>query len=200
MGGVRTILAAVAMTAALGAGGATAQDAESDVDMGPEASGELMPVMVHLGDLLIENPWTRATPPAAPTAAGFLSVTNHGSEPDRLIGASVPFVEEVQVHEMVMDGDLMRMQRLEDGIEIAPGETVVLKPGGYHLMMIGLGHPIAAGEDVPVTLTFKKAGSVEIVLFATEAGGSDPYSMGMGGSHEPDTMDGMDQADESDGT
>lgn len=182
--------AAAALMACFGTP-AMAQDPGADVDMGPAAAGELMPVMVHLGDLLIEDPWTRATPPGAPTAAGYLSITNNGSTPDTLIGASAGLAGQVEVHRMTMEADVMVMRPLPGGVEIAPGEKVTLAPGGYHLMMMGLERAIALDDVVPVTLEFEKAGTIEIDFRATVAGGGNPYSMGMGGSHEPDDMDNM---------
>jgi len=184
--------AGAAMLMACGGGSALAQDNQTDVDMGPESAGELMPVMVHLGDLLIEDPWTRATPPGAPTAAGYLTITNNGSEPDTLIGGTAGIADQVEVHEMTMQGEVMEMRPVPGGIEIAPGEKMTLEPGGYHLMLIGLDGAIGFGDDIPVTLEFEKAGAVEMTFHATVVGGGNPYSMGMGGSHEPDTMDGMD--------
>src|SRR4051812_20891477 len=82
-----------------------------------------------LGTLEIGHPWTRATPPTAPTGGGYLSIKNTGTEPDRLISASSPAAETVQVHEMKMEGNVMRMRPLEGALEIKPGETVTLAPG-----------------------------------------------------------------------
>jgi copper(I)-binding protein len=199
MRGSWAVLVGVAVLAAFGNAAALAEDAGTDidkgVDMGPESAGELMPVMVHLGALLIEDPWTRATPPGAPTAAAYVTITNNGSEPDRLIGATAGIADEVDLHEMTMQGDVMQMRPVPGGIDIAPGEKVSLMPGGYHLMLIGLGGTIGFGDDVPITLEFERAGTVSLMFHATVAGGGSPYSMGMGGSHAPDTMDDMDGMD-----
>ncbi|WIJ24908.1 copper chaperone PCu(A)C [Devosia sp. RR2S18] len=120
--------------------------------------------VVHLGPIDISLPFARATLPNAPVGGGFLTIENTGAEADRLISASSPAAAEVQLHEMAMDGEVMRMRQLEDGIEIPAGGTVTLEPGGLHIMFMGLREPFVEGEEVPVTLTFEQAGSVEIKL------------------------------------
>ena len=120
--------------------------------------------VVHLGDLDISLPFTRATLPNAPVGGGFMTITNNGAEDDRLVSASSDAAAEVQLHEMAMDGDVMKMRRLADGIVIPAGETVELKPGGLHVMFIGLAAPFVEGETVTVTLSFEKAGSIEVGL------------------------------------
>jgi len=117
-----------------------------------------------LGTLEIGHPWARATPPTAPTGGGYLSVKNTGTEPDRLISISSPAAQTVQVHEMKMEGNVMRMRELDGPLEIKPGETVTLAPGGMHLMMMGLKEPLKQGEKVPLTLVFEKAGSIDVEL------------------------------------
>ena len=90
-----------------------------------------------LGSLEITHPWTRATPATAQTGGGFLTITNKGTTPDRLIAARSPASNKVEVHEMKMDGNVMKMRELEKGLEIPAGATVTLKPGGYHIMFMG---------------------------------------------------------------
>ena len=126
-----------------------------------------------LGALEIGHPWARATPPTAPTGGGYLSVKNTGTEPDRLVSASSPAAGAVQVHDMKMDGNVMRMRELDGPLEIKPGETVTLAPGGMHLMMMGLKEPLKQGERVPLTLVFEKAGKIDVEL-AVEAMGATP--------------------------
>jgi len=131
------------------------------------------PAIAHdykLGALQIGNPWARATPPTAPSGGGFLSITNTGTTPDRLVSAKSPAADMVQVHEMKMDGNVMRMREIEKGLEIAPGATVTLAPGGLHLMMMGLKAPFKQGEKVPVTLTFEKAGKIDVELVVVPIG------------------------------
>eukprot|EP01034_Spumella_vulgaris_P006098 gene6098-7760_t len=100
-----------------------------------------LPAAAHdykIGALEIEHPWTRATAPTAKTGGGFLTITNKGTTPDRLIAARSPVSLKVEVHEMKMDGSVMRMREVDGGIEIPPGATVTLKPGGYHIMFMEL--------------------------------------------------------------
>jgi len=126
-----------------------------------------LPAAAHdykIGALEIEHPWTRATAPTAKSGGGFLTITNKGTTPDRLIAARSSVSLKVEVHEMKMDGTVMRMREVEGGIEIPPGKTVTLKPGGYHIMFMELKAPLAQGGKVPVTLVFEKAGSIDVEL------------------------------------
>ncbi|MFI5033345.1 MAG: copper chaperone PCu(A)C [Reyranellales bacterium] len=131
------------------------------------------PAVAHdykLGALEIDQPWARATPPTAPTGGGYLSVKNTGTTPDRLMSASSPAAGAVQVHQMKMEGSIMRMRELDGPLEIKPGETVTLAPGGLHLMMLGLKEPLKQGENVPLTLVFEKAGKVDVELAVVAMG------------------------------
>ena len=115
-----------------------------------------------LGPLKIGHPWSRPTPNGAPTAAGFLTITNTGAQADRLLGGSCPLTAQIQVHQMSMDGGIMRMRQLPDGLVLPPGATVRLEPGGYHLMLIGPKVPFKVGDHVPATLKFAKAGAIKV--------------------------------------
>jgi copper(I)-binding protein len=126
-----------------------------------------------VGNLQIGHPWSRATPKGATLAAGYLKITNSGAEPDRLIGGSADFAGRFEIHEMKMEGGVMKMRSLPNGIEIKPGETVELKPGGYHLMFPALKAPLEQGQKVKGTLRFEKAGSIA-VEYAVEAIGGAP--------------------------
>jgi copper(I)-binding protein len=127
-----------------------------------------------LGSLEIGHPWTRATPPTAPTAGGFLVVANKGATSDRLVAVRTVASQQAQIHQMKMEGDVMRMRELEKGLEIPAGGTVTLAPGGFHLMLIGLTAPLKAGTRVPVTLVFEKAGSIDIELDVQAMGSTAP--------------------------
>ncbi len=120
--------------------------------------------VVHLGDINLSAPFTRATLPNAPVGGGFVSIENIGTIADRLVSASSPAADVVQIHEMAMEGDVMKMRQLTDGLEIPAGETVTLAPGGLHLMFLGLKQAFVEGQTVPVTLVFEQAGSVELAL------------------------------------
>jgi copper(I)-binding protein len=123
-----------------------------------------------LGALEISHTWARATAPTAPSGGGFATITNSGTMPDRLVSASSPAAAQVQVHEMKMEGNIMRMREVEGGLSIAPGATVTLAPGSYHLMLMGLKGPLKQGTSVPVTLVFEKAGKIEIELAVAAMG------------------------------
>jgi hypothetical protein len=127
-----------------------------------------------LGALKLGQPWARATAPSAPAGGGFLTVTNTGSTPDRLVSARSPAAGMVQIHEMKMEGNVMRMRELEHGLEIPAGGTVTLAPGGLHLMMMNLKEPLRQGTRVPVTLVFEKAGSIDVELDVEGMGASHP--------------------------
>lgn len=117
--------------------------------------------------VMIVQPWARATPPGAPTGAAYLTIMNHGTEPDVLVGGSSPQAERVEFHQSTMDGGIMKMRPVANGVAIPAGGTVELKPDGYHVMLVGLKAPLKSGTMLPVTLRFAKAGSIE-VLFAVE--------------------------------
>jgi|ERR1700733_1902145 copper(I)-binding protein len=124
-----------------------------------------------LGAIEIGQPWTRATPATAESGGGYLVLKNTGATPERLIAVKSPAAAKVEIHEMKMDGNIMRMREVEKGIEIPPGATVELKPGGFHVMFMGLKTPFAKDTKVPLTLVFEKAGSVDVEL-AVEAMGA----------------------------
>ncbi len=116
------------------------------------------------GDIDVSAPWTRATVRGASVGVGYLTIENKGKEADRLTGADTDAAAKVEVHEMKMDGGVMRMRYLPDGLEIKPGATVTLKPGSYHLMLMGLKKPLLPGESVHVTLNFAKAGAIAVEM------------------------------------
>ena len=119
---------------------------------------------VKAGDLVITQAWARATPKGAKIGGGYLTIENMGTAPDRLIGGSADIAGSVQVHEMSMDGGVMKMHPLDKGLAIEPGKTVKLAPGGYHLMMMDLKSPLKKGDKLPITLEFEKAGKVQVSL------------------------------------
>lgn len=123
-----------------------------------------------LGSITIGHPYARATVAGQPTGAGYLKLVNQGPA-DRLLAATTPAAAEVQLHSMSMQGDVMRMRQI-DAIELPAAQTVELKPGGLHLMLTGLKAPLAAGDRIPLTLRFEKAGEV-VVTVNVEALGAD---------------------------
>jgi copper(I)-binding protein len=111
--------------------------------------------------LRVSNAFTRATPPGAKVAGAFMSIENRGKEADRLVSASSPVAGVVEIHEMAIDGGLMKMRAVK-GIDLPPGATVEFGPGGYHVMLEELKQPLKQGDQIPVLLTFEKAGTMEI--------------------------------------
>lgn len=130
-----------------------------------------------IGSIEITTPWTRATPPSARTGGGFMTITNKGTVADRLVSARSNASDKVEIHEMQMDGNVMRMRELANGLEIPPGATVTLKPGSYHIMFMELRAPLAKDAKVPLTLVFEKAGSIDVQL-NVEAIGAMPHRHG----------------------
>lgn len=128
---------------------------------------------IELGSLSLTDLWTRATPPGAPTAGGYLTITNSGSEPDRLIAVSSPVSGKSELHIMETKDGVMTMHPV-DGIEIPAGGSVALAPGGFHLMFITLSEPLKEGAKMPVTLTFEKAGSIDTFLHILAIGSDGP--------------------------
>ena len=128
-------------------------------------AGFTAPVLAHefsFGDIEIAHPVIRATPPMAKVAGGYMLLMNSGEEADRLVGGSADFAESTEVHEMKMDGDVMKMREIAGGLEIPAGGEVLLEPGGYHIMFMGLKEPMVAGDEHDVTLEFERAGKVEL--------------------------------------
>ena len=123
-------------------------------------------VLAHdftLGDLKIHHPASRATLPGQPVGGGFMTITNKGGEADRLVSITAPDVsDDVQIHEMAIENDVMKMRQLPDGVEIPAGAKVELKSGGLHVMFMKIKHPFKEGESFKATLTFEKAGPVEV--------------------------------------
>ena len=113
------------------------------------------------GSLQIGSPWARATPKGATVGAGYLTITNKGTEADRLIGGSAAPAGRFEVHTTVTENGVARMRQVT-GLEIKPGETVELAPGGMHVMFMGLKQPLRQGQSVKGTLVFEKAGTVAI--------------------------------------
>jgi len=132
-----------------------------------------------LGALTIAHPHARPTAPGQPTGGGYLAVTNRGPAADRLVGAAAPSVAQaLEVHEMRLEGNVMRMREVGT-LDLPPGKTVKLEPGGLHLMIMGLKAPLAVGQHVPLTLTFEKAGRIEVDMTVDAAASAAPASGAM---------------------
>ncbi len=125
---------------------------------------------IKVGNLQIIKPSVRATSPGQLISSAYLTIENKGSTTDRLVAVSFARAKEVQLHEMKMDGDKMMMRQMT-GIEIPANGSVELKPGGYHLMLMGLDSAIKDGEQLKMTLQFEKAGKVDVVFPSQALGG-----------------------------
>ncbi len=124
-----------------------------------------------LGTLSIGHPWARAT--VGPAGGAFLSIENKGAAADRLLSASSPVAKTVEIHNHIKDGDIMRMRPV-DGIDLPAGGKVELKPGGYHVMLMGLNKPLKEGERFPLTLQFEKAGKIDVEIAVDKPGAGTP--------------------------
>ncbi len=159
---IRTTPAALLAGALLLAGPAAAQGHGQGAGHG--SHGAPAAPVFRAGALTVEAPWTRATPGGAKVAGGYMRITNAGSAPDRLLGGSIPGSGRSEVHESSEAGGVARMTPLEKGLEIRPGESVELKPGGHHLMLMDLTRALKEGEQVQGALVFEKAGSVPVTF------------------------------------
>lgn len=117
----------------------------------------------HDGDILIENAWARTSAPGAPSA-GFMLIVNNSQQDDVLLGVTSRFAKKSEVHQTKQVDGVMKMIHQQQGVVIPAGEQVMFKPGGYHLMFMGLQKNFELGESYQVTLTFEKAGEMQLEL------------------------------------
>jgi copper(I)-binding protein len=113
------------------------------------------------GGLQVGNLWARATPKGSKVTAGYLTITNKGPVADRLVGGSADAASRFEVHDTVTENGVARMRQVTS-LEIKPGQTIELKPGGMHVMLMGLKQPLSKGQTVKGTLVFEKAGTVAV--------------------------------------
>lgn len=130
--------------------------------------------------IVVDKIWARATPGHAQTGAAYLSVTNNGAAPDWLVGASSPVAEKAELHESKIENGVMQM-RPKGPVTLKPGETLMLKPGGNHIMLMGLKQPLKEGDSFPLTLTFEKAGALQVTAKVMKAGAMSAGEMGHSG-------------------
>ncbi|HUL88352.1 MAG TPA: copper chaperone PCu(A)C [Pseudolabrys sp.] len=112
---------------------------------------------ITVGGLKISAHWVRATPKGAPVGGGYMTITNTGSASDRLVGGSADVSSRFEIHQMSLDNGVMKMRPVDKGLEIKPGQTVELSPGGYHVMFVGLNKPFEEGQYVKATLGIRKS-------------------------------------------
>jgi copper(I)-binding protein len=144
---------------------------------------------VAIGSIKISNPWARATPKGASVGGGYMKITNTGTTPDRLVGGTTGVANQFEIHEMSMDNGVMKMRLLPNGIEIQPGQTVTLAPGGYHVMLMGLKEQLKQGDRFKATLEFAKAGKVDVEFMVEGIATQSPPAAGAGHSMPGMKMD-----------
>jgi copper(I)-binding protein len=131
----------------------------------------------------VADAWARATPGKAENGAAYLTLQS--SAADRLTSLSTPIAEKAELHLMTMEAGIMRMRPLA-GVDLAPGQKVALKPGGTHIMLVGLKEPLRSGQSFPLTLHFEKAGASEVTVIVAKTGAMGPASHT--GAHAPTPM------------
>jgi periplasmic copper chaperone A len=124
---------------------------------GPALAAE----MAQVGEVLIHEPWARASLGNAPNSAVYMTLETTGAQSDRLVASSTPVAGKAELHSHSMAGDIARMRPVE-AVEVAPGAPTVLAPGGLHIMLVGLKQKLAPGDSVPLTLVFEHAGAITI--------------------------------------
>ena len=126
-----------------------------------------------LGGLTIEHPWARPTAAGQAAGGAYMKIVNAGTD-DKLVSISTDAAKSVELHEMKMEGDVMKMRQVDGGIALKAGQTVELKPGGYHVMLLGLKAPLKVGDKIPAKLKFEKAGEVDVTLNVDAPGAAAP--------------------------
>jgi periplasmic copper chaperone A len=135
--------------------------------------------------IAVEQPWARATPAGAQTGAVYMTLDNKTSSADRLTGASSDVADKLQIHEMTVVNGVMQMRELTNGLPVPTGGSVTLKPGSYHVMLIGLKKPLTPGKTFPLTLIFEKAGNISVTVPVQAMGAmQDNKGSGMGGMQD----------------
>lgn len=159
---IRTWLSAAAITSAL------------VVTASHGASGGTFKV----GSIIIENPWSRATPGGAKVAVGYLTIKNDGATPDRLVSATAAIAGRTEIHLMSMEDGVMKMRQVTDGLPVPANGSVVLEPNSYHLMFMDVTKPLKEGEQFPATLMLEHAGKVDVTFDVEAIGATVPGAVG----------------------
>ena len=126
------------------------------------------------GSIVVTRAWSRATPKGAKVAAGYVTIENHGSRPDRLLAASSAAAAKVEIHQMTTQDVVMMMRPVDGGLLIPPDQTVTLAPGGDHIMFIGLTAPFEEGQRIPVSLNFERSGKIDVTFEVGPVGATSP--------------------------
>jgi periplasmic copper chaperone A len=124
----------------------------------------------------ISHPWARATPASAHNGAVYLKILNHGSDADTLTGAATPIAAKAELHTSLNENGVMKMRPLAS-VPVTAGGSAEFKPGGMHIMLIGVIHPLKVGDSFPLTLTFAKAGPVAVTVMVEKPDAAAPGDM-----------------------
>jgi copper(I)-binding protein len=127
--------------------------------------------------IVVDHPWARATPAGAKTGAAYVTLINNGGSGDRLLSATTPVAGQVQFHSVSEENGVSRMREMH-AVEVAPGAKVTFSPGGMHIMMVGLKQPLKEGQSFPLTLTFEKAGKMDVTVPVAKVGASHDENTG----------------------
>ena len=119
--------------------------------------------------IVIDHPWARATPAGAKTGAAYMTLINNGDSGDRLLAAKTPVADSVQFHSVSEENGVSRMREMR-AVEVPPGGKVTFSPGGMHIMVVGLKQPLKEGQTFPLSLTFEKAGKVDVTVTTAKVG------------------------------
>jgi len=160
----------------------TIATAAAAIALAPLAAVPAQAADYDVGAIHISQTWSRATPKGAAAGAGYMTITNKGTAPDRVSCVTDDASTQCQIHSMTMDDGVMKMRPVEGGLEIKPGETVTLKPGSFHIMFLDLKHPLEQGQSVKATLKFDTAGSVDVEYPIAAIGAPAPGADAGGGS------------------
>jgi hypothetical protein len=130
--------------------------------------------------ITVAHPWARATPGGVKVGGAYLEIRAAAGKGDRLVAAKSPLAGSAEIHNHIMDGGIARMRRV-DALAIAGGKSVVLAPGGYHIMLTDLRQPLKEGDLLKLTLVFEKAGAIEVEATVEPVGAMGPH----GFDHQP---------------
>jgi len=124
--------------------------------------GTVQATEIKVGKIEIIDPYIRALPAGAPVTSGYLELHNEGHDADHLLSVQSKHASRIEIHEMRMEGEVMRMRLLPEGLELPEGKAISLKPGGYHLMIFNPTNPLLPGKVFPIELQFAKAGTIRV--------------------------------------
>ena len=125
----------------------------------------ISPLAAVAGDIVVHDPYAISARPNAPTGAAFMAIMNNSDQDDRLVGVASSVAKKVELHTHISDAaGVMRMVRIDGGIDLPAGATHMMQRGGDHVMFMGLTMPLVQGEEVQITFTFEKAGEMNVII------------------------------------